>query len=206
MPWEEKSTAISETAHWHTIPSLSACPRALCRRRIPYIGKFLSFVSFDICLISYSSRFAFILTLDSRSERWRKTTGLHRSCLLKELLVYKCVKIILLETLFSPGFHTNLVSMRKLENNGLIWNPRAGVLETESPVTAICGIERKLRTYFIEWNEPSVSDVMISRDAIRHLEDAVEVVDAGKKSDVSPCETYSLSAAPRQILTPVKTT
>ena len=166
--------------------------------------------------------------------------GIGKVAILPTFFIDKCVKIILLETLFSPGFHTNLVSMQRLEKNGLIWNPRAGVLETESPVTEICRIERKLRTYFIEWNDPTVSDMMtrnwddirsfssrksvrkstvphvskasteiwhrryahISEEAIRHLEDAVEgveVVDARKKSDVSPCETCSLSAAPRQI-------
>ena len=45
-------------------------------------------------------------------------------------------RITLLETLYSPGFHTNLGSMQRLEKAGLFLNPREGILETghETPL------------------------------------------------------------------------
>jgi hypothetical protein len=55
-----------------------------------------------------------------------------------------------LETLYSPGFHTNLVSMQRLEKVGLFWNPREGTLETQD-MKPLCRIDKRFKTYFIKW-------------------------------------------------------
>ena len=55
-------------------------------------------------------------------------------------------RITLLETLYSPGFHTNLVSMQRLEKVGLYWNLRKGILETKD-MKPLCRIDTRFKTY-----------------------------------------------------------
>ena len=70
-------------------------------------------------------------------------------------------QIELLEAAFIPGFHTNLVCLKKLNNNGVFWNNEKNILYYGDNVTyARCGYHYGQST--IEYNEPKAED---SREA-----------------------------------------